>query len=410
MEFDRTPSFQSLKEQTPGQFTSLDAHDAAENFNEREIIDIGRNLQKTGNAQELSALIQRVRPYLKELSKAKAAKLVRTLVDLFLDMEKTTDALAVQLCHECIEWAKDEKRTFLRQALEARLTALHFERGTYQEALKQGSALLRELKKLDDKQLLVEVQLTESKTYHALGNLQKSKASLTSARTTANSMYCPPKMQASLDLQSGILNAAEEKDWKTAYSYFYEAFEGYDSIENKKAITSLKYMLLCKVMLGSPDEVQTLLSGKLALKYQGREIEAMRNVAKASQERSISKLKEVLIDFDKELHADKIIEAHLDKLYDNLLEKNLLRIIEPFSRVQVQHIATLIKLPLAIVEKKLSQMILDKKFDGILSQGEGALILFDESKTDKTYETTLDVIASMSEVVDGLYQKAKQLT
>ena len=135
-----------------------------------------------------------------------------------------------------------------------------------------GSLLLRELKKLDDKQLLVEVQLTESRTYHALGNLQKSKAALTSARTTANSMYCPPKMQASLDQQSGILNAAEEKDWKTAYSYFYEAFEGYDSIENKKAVSSLKYMLLCKIMLNAPDDVQALLSGKLALKYTGPEV------------------------------------------------------------------------------------------------------------------------------------------
>lgn len=38
-----------------------------------------------------------------------------------------------------------------------------------------GSSLLRELKKLDDKALLVEVQLLESKTYHALGNLPKSR-------------------------------------------------------------------------------------------------------------------------------------------------------------------------------------------------------------------------------------------
>ena len=85
-------------------------------------------------------------------------------------------------------------------------------------------------------------------------------------------MYCPPKMQAALDQQSGILNAAEEKDWKTAYSYFYEAFEGYDSIENKKAILSLKYMLLCKIMIGVPEDVQALLSGKLALKYSGPEV------------------------------------------------------------------------------------------------------------------------------------------
>ena len=196
--------------------------------------------------------------------------------------------IEVQLCTECIEWAKQEKRIFLRQSLETRLIALYFDTKMYPEALQLSSTLLKELKKLDDKNLLVDVQLLESKTYHALGNLQKARASLTSARTTANSIYCPPKMQASLDLQSGILHAADERDFKTAYSYFYEAFEGFDPIDTARALIALKYMLLSKIMLNNPEDVQHIMTGKLAIKYTGRDIDAMTYIAKASSKRSLA--------------------------------------------------------------------------------------------------------------------------
>lgn len=377
---------------------------------ENAVVKLGTLYSKHGKAEELGVLIKETRPFLQCISKAKAAKLVRNLLDLFLELtDAEMSAPAIQLCQECIAWAMEDKRTFLRQSLEARLTALYVDSNKYTEAIKLGSRLNKELKKLDDKALLMEVQLLESRTYHSLSNIQKSKAALTSARTTASGIYCPPKLQASLDLQSGILHA-EENDFKTAYSYFYEAFEGFASIEHPKAIIGLKYMLLSKIMLNIPEDVQSVVTGKLALRHAGPHIDAMKSIATASQNRSLAEFQENLNKYTHELTEDPIIKRHFNKLYDNLLEQNLCRIIEPFSKVEVTHVSELIKLPMATVEKKLSQMILDQKLKGILDQGAGVLIIFGEKETDKTYTNTLDIIQHMGKVVDALYKKAQKLS
>lgn len=379
---------------------------------EQNILQLGEKYREEGKAKEMSTLIKQVRPFLKYISKAKAAKLVRGLVDMFLDMERTTPKgqAEVQLCIECIDWSKEERRTFLRQSLESRLIGLYYDTERFADALELGNTLLKELKKLDDKNLLVEVQLLESKTYHALGNLQKARAALTSARTTANSIYVPPKIQAQLDLQAGILHASEEKDFKTAFSYFYEAFEGYDSIDDKMAVTALKYMLMSKIMLNTPEEVLNIVSGKLALKYTGSEIEAMKDISRASKARSLADFQATLKKYVHELEKDKIVKKHLGKLYQTMLEQNLCRIIEPYSKVQVKYVAEKIKLPEAEVEKKLSQMILDHKFQGILDQETGVLIVFDATERDTTYDDVLETITAMSRVVDRLYQSAQKLT
>lgn len=377
---------------------------------ENAVVKLGSLYSKHGKAEELGVLIKETRPFLQCISKAKAAKLVRNLLDLFLELtDAEMSSPAIQLCQECIAWATEDKRTFLRQSLEARLTALYVDSKKYTEAIKLGSRLNKELKKLDDKALLMEVQLLESRTYHSLSNIQKSKAALTSARTTASGIYCPPKLQASLDLQSGILHA-EENDFKTAYSYFYEAFEGFDSIDHPKAILGLKYMLLSKIMLNCPEDVQSVVTGKLALRHAGPHIEAMKSIATASQNRSLAEFQENLNKYTHELTEDLIIKRHFNKLYDNLLEQNLCRIIEPFSKVEVTHVSELIKLPMATVEKKLSQMILDQKLKGILDQGAGVLIIFGEKETDKTYTNTLEIIQNMGKVVDALYKKAQKLS
>ncbi|KAJ3355111.1 26S proteasome regulatory subunit rpn6 [Entophlyctis luteolus] len=374
---------------------------------ELALVKLGELFAAQKDLAGLTALVQSSRQLLLDIGKAKAAKIVKTLIDLFSIIPGALDT-QVKICKEFIEWAVAEKRIYLKQSLETRLAALYLDNKMYADSLSLLASLNKELKRLDDKSVLMEVQLLESRVHHATRNLPKARAALTSARTSANSIYCPPLMQAMLDQQSGILHA-EEKDYKTAYSYFYEALEGFSNQDDSRAVLALKYLLLCKIMLNLPDDVFSIINSKMAQKYAGADIEAMKAVATAHQNRSLLEFEQSMNKFKNELRNDPIINAHLDELYDSLLQQNLLRVIEPFSRVEIAHVAQLVKLSTQQVEMKLSQMILDKVFHGILDQGAGCLVIFDDPEVDKTYEAALETIKQMGNVVESLYEKAAVL-
>ena len=320
-----------------------------------------------GSSEKLTALLEDLKPNLfAVVPKAKTAKIVRVIIDAVARIPGTTQ-LQLKMCREQAAWAREEKRTFLRQRIETRLAALLFETKDYQGALALIGTLLTEVKRLDDKLLLVDIHLLESRVHHSLRNLPKAKAALTAARTAANAIYVPPGTQAEIDCQSGTLHA-EEKDYKTAYSYFYEAFEQYSSIEEPKAAPVLKYMLLCKIMAGNADDVTSIVNSKAGLKYATPGVDAMKAIAAAYKDRSLKGFQEALATFSTECTQDPIVHSHTASLYDKMLEQNICRLIEPYSCVEIAHIAKLIELPVNVVETKLSQMILDKVFSGTLDQ------------------------------------------
>lgn len=220
--------------------------DEVARLKEQAIYKLGALYAHGHEPEKLRELLQTIRPFFATAPKAKTAKIVRSLIDLVAQIPETLP-FQIELCRDSISWCRAEKRSFLRQRIESRLASLLLEAGEYNKALELLAELLREVKRLDDKPLLVEIQLVEAKTHHALRNLPKAKASLTSARTAANSIYCPPALQAQIDLMAGSLHA-EERDYKTAFSYFYEAFENCEASNNApQAVLCLKYMLLTKV-------------------------------------------------------------------------------------------------------------------------------------------------------------------
>jgi len=134
------------------------------------------------------------------------AKIIKDLVEYIAKIPKT-EKLQIELCEYLVEWCVKEKRNYLKNRIELKLADLYLQVGEPSIALKIIDPILIEVRKADDKLLLVELYLLESKINYHIKNYAKAKASLTASRANANNVYCQPSIIAEIDLMSGILYA-----------------------------------------------------------------------------------------------------------------------------------------------------------------------------------------------------------
>jgi 26S proteasome regulatory subunit N6 len=405
---------------------------------EQAVYRLAELLTATKDGQAAIQLLTDVRPFFQMLPKAKTTKMVRRLFEHIVQCGVPLQEQE-QVCLATVEWARQEKRTFLRHRLQLRYVEVLFAENRKNDALSSLSTLLKEVRRLDDRTLLLDIYLLESKLYYAVLDTQKARAALVSARTTANSIYCPPLSQAEIDLQSGVLHA-EEKDAKTAYSYLYEAFEGFHQLgdQARQARRALRYMILAKISTDMPDELTALLSSKNVLEYKGSDVDALRGIAEAYGKQDTHMFNAILAkaraeaetagtaNTETDLLADEVVRRQVNDMYNTLLERHLLKVVSPYNRVQIDYISSLLQLTPMVVEQKLSQLILDRKLRGIVDQQHRCLIVFDEetaetSKSGKDgaaagggdgdgaeefYENAADAAAAADQAPTTLYQDA----
>ncbi|KAK8854003.1 26S proteasome non-ATPase regulatory subunit 11 [Tritrichomonas musculus] len=365
-----------------------------------------------GDPIKFQNILTHLTSYFKQVPKARTAKLVRLIIQALRKVPGSQD-LQIELCKEWIDWAIKEERTLLRQRLETELAEILLEEKRYQEAIDILSRLTVELRKVDQSQL-IEVYLIQSRTFRGLGDFNRAKASLTAARTNATAVYTPPLLQGQLDLESGII-FTEEQDYRTANSYFSEAFDSFSSIGDLRAVSALKYGLLCKILDGRPQEcatsyanaAMTLQNIKGGEAVHGSEIEAMLEIAKAAEAKSLSQLNQVMNDRPDDFQKDPVVASNIKNLIDSLEEQHLLRIVKPYSAVELQRIADMIKLPVENIEAKLVQMILDQKLKASINQSDGILNIFEAEEENEILTQSIELISQMDGVVDALYTRCK---
>ena len=347
---------------------------------------------------------------IKDIKNTNNTFLVKLTDKLISKLKKKKELMndIIKVCEEITKFCDETNNISMRSKIQTRLAEVYYIHEHYAKALEICNKVIFDLKRYEDNLGLIQLLLLESKIYYATNGISKSKAALTSVKTLLTKVYVEPKLQANIDTHAGIL-AAYEKDFNLAYSYFFEAFDVYNIPSQKrknKGLRVFQYMILSKIVGGHIEEVNNVVLSKQGKDYYGKEVEALRSIEEAVKEKSIRLLKEN-IEKNNEYFQDPIIKYHINNLKNDLLEKNLIKIIKPYSVVEIDFVAKSIGLSYQDVLNKLRQMILDKKINGILDQGKGSLIIYDLEESNPYLDKSIETFKNLEKVVEALDKKVR---
>jgi len=346
----------------------------------------------------------------KEIKNTNNTFLVKITDKLISKYKKRKDLLdnIIKVCEDITNFCDKTNNISMKSKIQTRLAEVYYIHEHYAKALEICNKVIFDLKRYEDNLGLIQLLLLESKIHYATNGISKAKATLTSVKTLITKVYVEPKLQANIDMHAGIL-AAYEKDFNLAFSYFFEAFDVYN-IPNKKrknkGLRAFQFMILSKILGDHLDEVNNVVLSKQGKDYYGKEVEALRSIEAAIREKSIKLLKEN-IEKNKEYFTDPIIRYHIDNLHNDLMEKNLIKIIKPYSVVEIDFVAKCIGLSYQDVLNKLRQMILDKKINGILDQGKGSLIIYDVETSNPYLDKSIETFKNLEKVIEALDKKVR---
>lgn len=214
-----------------------------------------------------------------------------------------------------------------------------------------------------------------------------------------------------------------EGEFDKAHTDFFEAFKNYDESGNLRRMTCLKYVVLANMLMKVPlapfahegpprgqagwvigleSDINPFDSQEAKPYKNDPEILAMTNLVSAYQNNDIAQFELILRTQREKIMADPFIREHitghtffpagswlcwtkqegLAELLRNIRTQVLVKLIRPYTRIQLSYLAAELNIPLPDVSKLLVHCILDKWIRGRIDEVKGVLEVEQTAGTD----------------------------
>ncbi|KAG0746510.1 hypothetical protein G6F57_000925 [Rhizopus arrhizus] len=187
-----------------------------------------------------------------------------------------------------------------------------------------------------------------------------------------------------------------EKQWEDAQTDFFESFKNYDEAGSTQRIQVLKYLVLANMLTES--QINPFDSQETKPYKNDKEIEAMTNLVNAFQRKDITEFEKILKANHNAIMGDPFIRTYIDDVLKNIRTQVLIKLIKPYTRIDISFISKQLNVPEDEVEELLVGLILDERILGKIDQVNRRLELERRSTDARKYEA----LAAWSENVSNL--------
>jgi len=310
-------------------------------------------------------------------------------INSILDYISTSNQMELlqEFYETTLEALKDAKNDRLWFKTNTKLGKLYFDRGEFNKL----SKILNQLHKscqtddgTDDLKKgtqLLEIYALEIQMYTAQKNNKRLKKLYEQSLHIKSAI--PHPLIMGVIRECGGKMHLREGEYEKSHTDFFEAFKNYDESGSVRRTTCLKYLVLANMLMKSG--INPFDSQEAKPYKNDPEILAMTNLVSAYQNNDINEFEKILKNNHQTIMDDPFIREHIEDLLRNIRTQVLIKLIKPYTRIQIPFVSKELNIDVSEVEDLLVSCILDNSIQGRIDQVNQVLELKRGNQTEERY-------------------------